>query len=239
MKSRLTVLILLLLSLFPAMAGCGFAAIPASAGADDLPVFVIDAGHGGEDGGAVSTDGKTIEKDINLQIALKVRDLLAAYGLKTVMTRTDDRSIHDDTAKTVRQKKVSDIHNRLDLLEGYDNAVLVSIHQNKFSESQSKGTQVFFSPNNPQSQILADEIQGAVRNLLQNDNSRLTKKSGSSIYILYNATKPAVMVECGFLSNPADTKSLKQEDYQRRLAFSIVAGILNYMNIKTDEQAQE
>lgn len=236
MKLKTTIFFVLVALSVSFLPGCGFAVMPASAGTSNLPVFIIDAGHGGEDGGAVSSDGATVEKDLNLQIAHKVRDLLASYGFPTHMTRTDDRSIHDESAKTVRERKVSDIHNRLDIVESYDNAILVSIHQNKYSSADSNGTQVFFSPNNPQSEILAQEIQSAVRNLLQPENSRMVKKSGSSIYILYNATKPAVMVECGFLSNPKDTKNLKQEDYQRHLAFSIVSGLLNYLNLQSDGQ---
>lgn len=235
MKKR-TVFISLALVLLALHSSCSFISRPAlKVEEDSTPLFIIDPGHGGEDGGAVASDKVTVEKDLNLEIAHRVRDLLACYGYETQMTRTDDRSIHDEGANTVRKRKVSDLHNRLKILESQDRAVLISIHQNKFTNGRNSGAQVFFSGNNPDSEILAGEIQSAVCNLLQNENTRQIKQSTSSIYILFNATKPAVMVECGFLSNAEETLKLKDEEYQRKLAFSIVAGIINYLNIKTEQ----
>ena len=123
--------------------------------------IVIDAGHGGADGGAVATDGIS-EKVINLEIAYKLNYILRAYGLNTVMTRTDDESIHDSNAKTLREQKVSDIHKRMSIMESDENNIFVSIHQNKFSNSSLWGTQVFYSPNTTDSAVLANCILFAV-----------------------------------------------------------------------------
>ncbi|MCL2509033.1 MAG: N-acetylmuramoyl-L-alanine amidase [Oscillospiraceae bacterium] len=190
-------------------------------------VIVIDAGHGGMDGGACAADG-TPEKDINLSIALKLDEMLRAAGFKTVVTRKTDVSIHDGTAKTVRQQKVSDIKNRLAIVENMENAIFVSIHQNHYSKSNSKGSQVFYSKNNPSSQTLALSIQNTIAETLQPDNSRRIKQSGTEIYLLYHATRPAVMVECGFLSNYEETQMLKRDDYQNQLAFAIMGGIVRF-----------
>lgn len=193
--------------------------------------IIIDAGHGGADGGAVAADG-TAEKVINLQISQYLEKILNSYGVKTIMTRTTDDSIHTEGADTLREKKVSDIHNRMAVMENTENAVFVSIHQNKFSNSTLWGTQVFYSPNTTESAELADLIQTNVRNMIQPDNKRVIKKSGSSIYLLYNAKKTAVLVECGFVSNPEENEKLKMPDYQKKMAFSIACGIIEYLNTK-------
>lgn len=193
--------------------------------------IVIDAGHGGADGGAVASDGIS-EKVINLEIAYKLNYILRAYGLNTVMTRTDDESIHDSNAKTLREQKVSDIHKRMSIMESDENNIFVSIHQNKFSNSSLWGTQVFYSPNTTDSAVLANCIQNSVCSLLQNDNKRVIKKSGSNIYLLYYAKRTAVLVECGFVSNPQENQLLENSDYQRKMAFSIAFGIMEYINTK-------
>ncbi len=188
---------------------------------------IIDAGHGGPDGGTSSDDG-ILEKDINLQIATKLNDILNSMGVKTVMTRSEDVSIHNNTAKTIREKKISDIKNRLEIMNKTENSIFVSIHQNHFSVSKYNGTQVFYSKNNPLSQSLANCIRQSVISYLQPENSREIKESGSEIYLLYHAQQPSVMVECGFLSNSDETQKLKDEMYQKKLAFLIAVGIFDY-----------
>lgn len=190
--------------------------------------IIIDAGHGGEDGGAIGADG-TVEKNINLSISLKLNDILSSLGYKTRMVRTEDISIHDSTAMTIRDKKVSDIHNRVQIMEEYDNCIYVSIHQNKYDDSKIWGAQTFYSPNNEESKDLAEFIQKNIISTLQPDNNRVVKKSGTNIYVLYNAPKTAVMVECGFLSNPNELDKLKSENYQTQLALSITNGIINFL----------
>lgn len=192
-------------------------------------VVVIDAGHGGEDGGAVAFDG-TAEQAVNLEIARLLETQLNAFGVQTVMTRTTEESIHSGNANTIRERKVSDIHNRMQIMESTENSMFVSIHQNKYESSSQWGTQVFYSPNTTSSAHLAECIQSSVITALQPDNKRMIKKSDSSIYLLYYAKKTAVLVECGFFSNPSETKKLKDPQYQKQMAFAIAAGILNYMN---------
>lgn len=192
-------------------------------------VVIIDAGHGGEDGGAVAADG-TAEQLLNLQIAKYLEAQLQVFGVKTVMTRTTEDSIHSAEADTTRERKVSDIHNRMKIMEETPNAMFVSIHQNKFDSSTEWGTQVFYSPNTTSSAALAECIQQSVIKNLQPNNIRMIKKSGSSIYLLYYAKKTAVLVECGFLSNPAELAKIKDAAYQKQIAFSIALGILEYMN---------
>lgn len=191
--------------------------------------IIIDAGHGGIDGGTSASDG-TVEKDLNLQISLKINEILKSMGIKTAMTRTDDASLNDQNASTIRQKKVSDIKNRLAIINKTDDAVFVSIHQNHFSQEKYSGAQVFYSKNNPQSQVLAEKIRFQLISVLQPENTREIKPSGSEIYLLHHAKVPAVMVECGFLSNYNETQLLKDEEYQRKLAFTVAMGIFDFLN---------
>ena len=201
-----------------------------------LPVIIIDAGHGGEDGGAVAVDG-TYEKDINLQIALKVNDILSVFGYKTHLIRTTDTAIHT-TGNTIRERKVSDIHNRTDTMNLYENCIYLSIHQNKYEDSRIWGAQTFYSANCGESKEIAQLIQNAVKSQLQPNNTRQIKKSGTDIYVLYNATKPAIMVECGFVSNQNELNQLKDSLYQNNMALSIATGIINY-NISEVQNGSE
>ena len=189
---------------------------------------IIDAGHGGPDGGTSADDG-TLEKNLNLQIALKLENILKSMGINTVMTRTEDISIHDESANTIRKKKISDLNNRLSIINNTDDSVFVSIHQNHFSQSVYYGTQIFYSKNNPESSVLANSIRQSVISVLQKDNTREIKQSGTDIFLLHHAETPAVMVECGFLSNAEETAKLKDENYQRKLAFMIAIGICDYL----------
>lgn len=193
---------------------------------DELPVIIIDAGHGGEDGGAIGVDG-TYEKDVNLEISLKLNDILSIFGYKTHLIRTTDSAIHTQ-GDTIRQRKVSDIHNRTATMDLYENCIYLSIHQNKYSDGRIWGTQTFYSANCDESRKIAQLIQNAVKSQIQPNNKRQIKKSGTDIYVLYNATKPAVMVECGFVSNPHELSRLKNNEYQCNMALSIATGILNY-----------
>lgn len=193
---------------------------------NELPIIIIDAGHGGEDGGAVANDG-TVEKDLNLDIALKLNDIMSVMGYKTHLIRTTDTAIHS-SGDTIRQRKISDIKNRFAIMNKYDDCIYVSIHQNKFNDTGVHGAQTFYSPNNNESRVLADFIQKSISSQLQKENRRVIKKSGTDIYLLYNATKPTVMVECGFVSNDNELKKLKDNDYQNKMAISIALGIINY-----------
>ena len=197
--------------------------------AEMLPTIIIDAGHGGFDGGTSSADG-IIEKDINLNISLYLCEYLNFFGFNTVLTRDKDESLESDGLNTIREKKTSDIHNRMDLMEKTDNALFVSIHQNHYSVEKYRGLQVFYSPNfSEESSQLAQSIQDTVTKLLQPDNERQIKKCGTSVYLMYNAVKPAVLVECGFLSNYNESQLLKTEEYQKKIAFCVALGIKDYV----------
>ena len=182
-----------------------------ASGVSGHPTILIDAGHGGVDGGTVAKDG-TVEKGINLEIALKLETIFRMMGFDTVMTRREDISIHDDSAKTIRQKKISDLHNRLKLINETPDCLFISIHQNSYPYPNNTGT------------------QQSVIHLIQPQNTRKVKKSGTEIYLLYQAKTPAVMVECGFMSNAQETEKLRTEAYQNELALSIFYGVLSYLN---------
>lgn len=194
-----------------------------------MPLIIIDAGHGGEDGGTQSSSG-IIEKDINLSISKKIENIFTLYGFDTLMIRSVDKLIYNEDCTTVREKKVSDIHNRMRILEQHPDSIFLSIHQNHFDQSKYSGAQVFYSKNNPESQIIAECIQSTVISNLQHENTRAVKPSGTEIYLLYHAKSPAVMVECGFLSNGAEAQLLNDDEYQTKMSVAIVQGVLTYLN---------
>lgn len=189
-------------------------------------IWIIDAGHGGEDGGAVAADG-TKESDINLAIARRLARLLTLLGEEACMTRTEDISIHDEDASTLRQKKRSDLENRTAIVNGTPNAVLVSIHQNSLPSSvRTHGAQVFYGTHE-ESAVLAHSVQEMLNRSVNAGNEKREKKIDPTIYLMNHAAAPAILVECGFLSNAAETALLKEENYQQTLAVVIAAGILN------------
>ncbi len=193
-----------------------------------LPTVIIDAGHGGEDSGAISVKGD-YEKDINLNISITLEKLLKLNGFKTRMIRTEDKSVHttDPINSTIRERKVSDIHNRVDIANSDKNNILISIHQNHFTESKYNGTQIFYSKNHYESKNLAETIRLSVTSLVQQDNKRENKEA-EGIYLLDHAEVPAIIIECGFLSNPQESELLNQKSYQNNMAYCIFLGILEY-----------
>ncbi len=197
------------------------------------PTLIIDAGHGGEDGGAVSDSG-VLEKDVNLVIANDTADLLTILGFDIIKTRSEDISLANDET-TIRLRKVADMKKRLEIFNSSENNVILSIHQNKFTDSKYFGTQIFYSPNNRNSEILAKNIKFTVKQLLQPENERECKKVGSEIYLLKNTYNPAVIVECGFLSNNNECQKLTDNIYQKQMAYSIVCGFLEYYNTNNQE----
>lgn len=206
-----------------------FSNITARTAADSLeqqPMIVIDAGHGGEDGGA-EVDG-VLEKDINLSIAGKLSEILRLCGCRVTEIRDEDISVYDSDAQTLREKKVSDLKRRVEIANGNDNNILVSIHQNKFDNSAYSGAQLFYSSNHDDSRVLAESIRGAITSLLQKDNTRELKPAGSDIYLLDHAEVPAVIVECGFLSNQEERSKLMDDAYQNEMAYAVAMGVLEY-----------
>ncbi|MBK6089009.1 N-acetylmuramoyl-L-alanine amidase [Ruminococcus difficilis] len=208
-----------------------FSNITARTAADSLeqqPMIVIDAGHGGEDGGA-EVDG-VLEKDINLSIAGKLSEILRLCGCRVTEIRDEDISVYDSDAQTLREKKVSDLKRRVEIANESGNNILVSIHQNKFDNSAYSGAQLFYSSNHDDSRVLAESIRGAITSLLQKDNTRELKPAGSDIYLLDHAEVPAVIVECGFLSNQQERSKLMDDDYQNEMAYAVAMGVLEYIN---------
>lgn len=201
--------------------------MPANSKPVSESTIIIDPGHGGFDGGAGADDG-TLEKDINLDISLKTRNFLQFYGYNVIMTRTIDTGTEDNPDLSISNRKKSDLNNRLNMMQSGSNSIYVSIHLNKFTTSAAKGTQVFYSPNFSEARVLGECIQSSVISLLQPDNHRVIKQGTDSTYLLKNAKIPAVIVECGFLSNKAELAMLKDEAYQNNLAFCIASGILKY-----------
>lgn len=232
-KKSIIAIITAFLIILSAMLYLTFMANFSAAEASSMPItqktVIVDAGHGGDDGGAIGIDG-TVEKDINLDIALKLEKILKFYGFNVIMTRTQDVMTCDDGLDSLRKRKISDIHNRFELMRKNPDAIFISVHQNKFEDSSQHGTQVFYSGNDERSKELAEAIQTSVTLTLQRKNDRVVKKSGSGIYLLYHAKIPAVLVECGFISNPDEVKKLKDESYRMKLAILIADGLLKYLS---------
>ncbi len=196
--------------------------------ANELPVVIIDAGHGGEDGGTIGVNG-AYEKDINLSIAKKLDTFLRASGIKTVMTRNEDILLYDRNTNYVGRKKMLDLAARLKISEEYENAIFVSIHMNAFPEAKYKGLQVYYSPNAPLSEDLAQRIQAMTKEALMQENTRKTKASDGKIFLLDRMKNPSVLIECGFLSNPEECEKLCDEIYQNELAAVISCAILEHI----------
>lgn len=188
---------------------------------------VVDAGHGGEDGGATGVHGE-LEKDINLAIALELQRLLEQHQFQVVMVRDWDTDLADQNLPTVAQRKRSDLQRRLRLVEESGDCVLLSLHQNFFTESQYSGAQVFYSANDPRSETLAEAIRASIVETLQPENTR-QNKVGEGVYLLEQCQVPAVLVECGFLSNPEEAAALADPDYQKQMAQAIYNGIVRYL----------
>jgi len=195
-----------------------------------LPVsgktIVIDAGHGKPDEGAESSRGIT-EAETNLKIALKLQNLLEQSGSSVVLTRSDENAIYDIDSKTLRQKKISDIHNRVKIGNESSADIFVSIHLNKIPQQQYDGWQTFYNVKNADGQKLAVSIQNNLNDAIQRENNRVAK-SIDNIYIVKHVEIPIAIVECGFLSNPEEEKLLLEDEYQNKLAWGIYNGIIDY-----------
>lgn len=186
--------------------------------------LILDAGHGGEDGGAVSLTGVP-ESQINLAIVLKLRDILGLYGVDPILLRETDVSLHNDGAQTLREKKRSDLKNRVEAIEAVEGGTLLSIHQNTYTSSRYRGTHVFYAPTDG-SQAMAEHFQTCIKMTLQPDNERAVKQIPSTVYIMNHISCPAILIECGFLTNPDEEAMLRDEDYQRKLSAIIAAAWL-------------
>lgn len=192
----------------------------------ERPTLVLDAGHGGEDGGAVSLTGVP-ESTINLAIVEKLDLLLGLCGRAPVVLRQSDVSLHDPDADTLREKKASDLKNRVAAVEETEHAVLLSIHQNMFTNARYHGAQVFFAPTEG-SQELAAHAQEILRQTVDPSNERQAKPIPDTVYLMNHISCPAILVECGFLSNPEEEGKLRSEGYQLQLAAALAGAWLQY-----------
>ena len=206
-------------------------AVPAAAAAREslAPVVVIDAGHGGMDGGAVGVSG-TPEKDINLAVAQKTELVLTLLGVRAVMTRTGDADIAPEGHyESIRARKTADMHARRALVDSYPHAVLLSIHMNRYSQSRYSGAQVFWAAAEG-SRELAERLQANLISCVDPSNTRQAAAVDPSLYLYRSVHCPAVLAECGFLSNPREEALLCTEDYQRRLAVTLAASAAQYLS---------
>ena len=190
--------------------------------------FILDAGHGGEDAGAIGVNG-AYEKDINLSICNMLAEVLKTNGFNVILTRTEDRLLYTEEENIKGQRKRYDLINRLKVAEENPEAIFVSIHMNKFSQEDCRGMQVYYPQGSEESRLLALEIQNMVKSSLQQYNTRQIKASDGSIFLLDNAKGTAVLVECGFLSNREECEKLSSKDYQTQLSFQIFCGIMEYI----------
>ena len=201
------------------------------------PVLIIDAGHGGEDGGAISRSG-VLESHLNLAIAQRLELILGLFATPVTMLRQEDVSLHDSHCKTLREKKVSDLHNRVKLVSQQANGVLLSIHQNSFPSERFSGAQVFFAPTDG-SQALANAMQTTLRFAIDPANSRQAAAIAKGVYLMNHITCPAILVECGFLTNPAEEQRLQEAAYQTKLAAAMAGCWLNYRGTEPLQDREE
>jgi len=189
---------------------------------------IIDAGHGGEDPGVVSSYSGIKEKDLNLEIATMTKKLLEKEGFKVIMTRTEDKLEYQPGTTSITQKRKQDLQRRKKIMDESGADIVVSIHMNGFKETQYYGAQTFYPPNSLESQRLATTIQKALKEIADPENERQPQLKKEPIIILRDIKTPTVIVECGFLSNTAEEKKLQTKEYKEKLALAIKEGIKSY-----------
>ena len=192
--------------------------------AEEGRILILDAGHGGEDGGASSASGSR-ESDINLDIVLKTEALMAFLGVRTELTRSEDRSMHSDGASTLHEKKVSDLKNRVEFVNSIPDAMLISVHQNYFTDPRYGGAQVFYSVGDVSRQW-GEGTQEILRQVLDPGNDRAAKVIADNVYLFSHINCPAILVECGFLSNGEEASLLLTDVYQRKISLALAGAYL-------------
>ncbi|MCH5210543.1 MAG: N-acetylmuramoyl-L-alanine amidase [Oscillospiraceae bacterium] len=188
--------------------------------------IVLDAGHGEPDGGAVGVNG-TLEKDVNIAIVEKIREVLESRGTEVIMTREGDSGLQDESAKTIRQMKVSDMNRRLDIIKESDADLFISIHMNSFSDSSVNGLHVFYDKSHPDAEGIAAAVQDKISEVT-GAKVHAVKTADEKLFLMKNPPIPSILVECGFLSNPEEENKLNNEDYQARIAWAIASALENY-----------
>ena len=189
---------------------------------------IVDAGHGDFDPGALGADG-TQEKVLNLEIALKLCDMLRMLGFHVVSTRSGDETLAAEDAVSIAAKKRTDTHARAALAESYADCVYLSIHLNAFSDRAQNGAQLFYGTLDERSELLCECIQASFVRLLQPQNKRQVKQGTDSVYLLTHTKAPIALVECGFITNEQELQLLKSDAYQQKVAFAICAGLCDYL----------
>ena len=213
--------------LFAAIAGSrAITVIAENAPIDRRQCVIIDAGHGGFDGGATSCTG-VLESSLNLEIALRLDDLMHLLGIDTEMIRRTDDSVHTE-GERIAAKKVSDLKQRVKIVNGTENALLISIHQNHFSDSRYSGAQIFYAATTG-SDLLAKKLQESMIQTLNPGSKRQAKKA-DGVYLMQKINCPGILVECGFLSNPEEEAKLRSDAYQKKLCCVIAASASCYLH---------
>lgn len=226
---RPVLLFLLVTAIIGTVSPCSAAA---ETKADLTPVLIIDPGHGGLDGGAVASDG-TKESAVNLAIALRLRDLCLLLGIPCLMTRTGEELPYPAELSGIREKKVWDQRRRIDLVNETENAILLSIHQNYYPDDRPSGTQVIYGSEEA-SACFGGIVHELLRSSLCPENRRVASPAPESIYLLRQARRPAILAECGFLSNPAELALLRSPEYQTKIAAILLAGFQQYLQSKNE-----
>lgn len=199
----------------------------ASVNSSPKQVIVLDAGHGGMDSGCVAVNG-VYEKDINLNIVKYLGELLSFSGYEVIYTRTEDVSIHDNGVEGIRNQKVSDMENRLEIVKKYPDSIFFSVHQNQYTSDEYFGGQMFYTTNNSGNFRLATIMQSKFAEL-QTGNDREIKLIDNGLYLFKETAQPSLLIECGFLSNESDAKNLSNSEYQKKVAFTIYKGLSEYL----------
>lgn len=197
-------------------------------GSEIQKTVIVDAGHGGEDPGKVSSYSDLKEKDLNLKIALKLSKLLESNGYKVIMTREEDKLVYTEGTTNIYEKRKQDLTRRKEIMDNSGAQIVVSIHLNAFPETKYYGAQTFYPPNSPESLKLANCLQKSLREQLDRDNKRAPQEKKDSIVILTDLKTPTTIVECGFLSNAAEESKLGTDDYQTKIAEAVKAGVDEY-----------
>lgn len=196
--------------------------------ADNNLKIVLDAGHGEPDGGAVGVSG-TLEKDINLAIVQKLQEILEGKGIEVILTREGDSGLQEESADTIRKMKISDMNKRLNIIKNSEADLFISIHMNSFSDSTVHGLHIFYDKSHPDIEETAEKIQNNIGEVTGAD-THTVKTADESLFLMKNPPIPAILVECGFLSNPDEEKKLNDEEYQAKIAWAIASALENYTN---------
>lgn len=193
---------------------------------------VVDAGHGAPDGGAVGASG-TEEKEINLSIAKKLQEVLEGKGIEVIMTRETDDGIWDEDAQTIREKKVSDMNNRLQIIKDSGADLFLSIHMNSFTNRKANGLRIFYDKQHPEGEQLAEEIQQNIA-AVTGAETNAVKTADTRLFLMKDPVMPSILVECGFISNPEEEKKLQNDEYRAEIAWAIAESVEKYYGMLTN-----